>query len=137
MFKTLELPGGFAPLAPLPGLCPGPTGSLKRPPDPSPNNFAPPISNPWLRPWLYVHCLGFNLMFKPVCVLSPPPPTYMSYYLPYLNFNPALGFVGLVLPLLKPPPLPPLSPLSPPAFLLRAVPFFSPPPPTPPPPPSL
>ena len=40
MFKTLELPGGFAP---LPGLCPGPTGGLKRPPDPSPNNFAPPI----------------------------------------------------------------------------------------------
>ena len=23
---------------------------LKRPPDPSPNNFAPPISNSWLRP---------------------------------------------------------------------------------------
>ena len=51
MFKTLELPGGFAPLAPLPVLCPGPTGGLKRPPDPSPNNFAPPISNSWLRPW--------------------------------------------------------------------------------------
>ena len=32
------------PLAPLPGLCPGPTGCLKRPPDPSPNNFAPLIS---------------------------------------------------------------------------------------------
>ena len=25
MFKTLELPGGCAPLAPVPGLCPGPT----------------------------------------------------------------------------------------------------------------
>ena len=55
MFKTLELPGGFAPLAPLPGLCPGPTGGLKWPPDPSPNNFAPPISNSWLRPWGYFH----------------------------------------------------------------------------------
>ena len=42
MFKTLELPGGFAPLDPLPGLCPGPTGGLKQPPDPSPNDFAPP-----------------------------------------------------------------------------------------------
>ena len=51
MFKTLELPGGFAPLPPpLPGLCPGPTWGLKWPPDPSPNNFAPPISNSWLRP---------------------------------------------------------------------------------------
>ena len=26
---------------------------LKRPPDPSPNNFAPPISNSWLRPWCW------------------------------------------------------------------------------------
>ena len=51
MFKTLEFPGGIAPLAPLPGLCPGPTGGLKRSPDPSPDNFAPPISNSWLRPW--------------------------------------------------------------------------------------
>ena len=25
MFKTLELPGGFAPLAPVSGLCPGQT----------------------------------------------------------------------------------------------------------------
>ena len=48
--KTLELPGGFVPLAPLPGLCPGPTGGLTWPPDPSPNNFAPPIYNSWLRP---------------------------------------------------------------------------------------
>ena len=54
MFKTLELPAGFAPLAPLPGLCTGPTGGLKRPLDPSPNNFAPPISNSWLRPCISV-----------------------------------------------------------------------------------
>ena len=58
MFKTLELPGGFASLAPLPGLCPGPTGGLQRPPDPSPNNFAPPISNSWLRPWCIVGYFG-------------------------------------------------------------------------------
>ena len=50
MYKTLELPEGFALLTPLPGLCPGPTGGLKRPLFPSPNNFAPPISNSWLRP---------------------------------------------------------------------------------------
>ena len=37
MFKTLELPGG---------LCPGPTGGLKRPPDPSPNNFLIPGYGP-------------------------------------------------------------------------------------------
>ena len=36
-------------------LCPGPTGGLKRPPDPSPNNFAPPFlipgygPAPWIR----------------------------------------------------------------------------------------
>ena len=48
MFKTLELPGGK--LAPLPGLCPGPTGGLKRPPDPSPNNFAPPFLIPGYGP---------------------------------------------------------------------------------------
>ena len=28
--------GGFAPLNPLPGRCPGPAGGLERPPDPSP-----------------------------------------------------------------------------------------------------
>ena len=50
MFKTLELPGGFAPWAPLPGLCPGPTGGLKWPPDPSPNNFAPPFLIPGYGP---------------------------------------------------------------------------------------
>ena len=34
---------------------------LKRPPDPSPNNFAPPISNSWLRPCLRIintRCFG-------------------------------------------------------------------------------
>jgi hypothetical protein len=31
-----ELPGGKAPLVPLPGLCPGPTGGLQWPPDPLP-----------------------------------------------------------------------------------------------------
>ena len=50
MFKTLEFPGAFAPLAPLPGLCPAPAGSLKRPPDPSPNNFAPPFLIPGYGP---------------------------------------------------------------------------------------
>ena len=50
MFKTLELPGGFAPLTPLPGLFPGPPGGPKRPPDPSPNNFAPPPPIPGYGP---------------------------------------------------------------------------------------
>ena len=50
MFKILELPEGFAPLAPLPGLCPGHTWGLKRPPDPSPNNFAPPFLIPGYGP---------------------------------------------------------------------------------------
>ena len=35
--------GGFAPLDPLPGLCPGSAGGLKRPSDPSPIYFFPPI----------------------------------------------------------------------------------------------
>ena len=43
MFKTLELPGGFAPLDPLPGLCPGPTGGLKRPQTPRPIILHPPF----------------------------------------------------------------------------------------------
>ena len=34
-----ELPGGFAPLVPLPGLCPGPTEGLQWPPDPLPKLF--------------------------------------------------------------------------------------------------
>ena len=62
MFKTLEFPGGFAPLAPLPGLCPGPTGGRLRPPDPSPNNFAPPISNSWLRPWCCMLTFSLTLI---------------------------------------------------------------------------
>ena len=32
------------------GACVPPFGPYKRPPDPSPNNFAPPISKSWLRP---------------------------------------------------------------------------------------
>ena len=41
--------GGFAPLDPLLGLCPGPAGDLKRSPDPSPTHALP---NPksWIRP---------------------------------------------------------------------------------------
>ena len=54
MFETLELPGGCAPLAPLPGLCPGPTVGLKRPQDPSPNNFAPPFLIPGYGPADYL-----------------------------------------------------------------------------------
>ena len=42
VYLSLRASRGLCPLAPLPGLCPGPTGGLKRPPDPSPNNFAPP-----------------------------------------------------------------------------------------------
>ena len=44
--KNPRASGELCPPGPLPGLCSGPTGGLKRPPDPSPNNFAPPpISN--------------------------------------------------------------------------------------------
>ena len=32
--KMQELPGGFAPLVPLPGLCPGPAGDLGGPQTP-------------------------------------------------------------------------------------------------------
>ena len=39
--KPPELPGGLAPLSPLPGLCPGPAGDRMRSPDPSPTH-APP-----------------------------------------------------------------------------------------------
>ena len=63
MFKTLELPGGFAPLAPYQGFAldqsPGPTGGLKRPPDPSPNNFAPPFLIPGYGPGdIHMHKVG-------------------------------------------------------------------------------
>ena len=33
LLKSTSFRGGFAPLDPLPGLCSGPTGGLKRPPD--------------------------------------------------------------------------------------------------------
>ena len=68
MFKTLELPGGFVPLAPLPGLCPGPTGGLKRSPDPSPNNFAPPISNSGYGPADTLDCITFAYNYNINCI---------------------------------------------------------------------
>ena len=43
IIDKVELPGGFAPLAPLPGLCPGPTGGLKRPQTPRPIILHPPF----------------------------------------------------------------------------------------------
>ena len=42
--KPAELPGGLALLVPLPGLCLGPAGDLKRSPDPSPTH-APLTTN--------------------------------------------------------------------------------------------
>ena len=42
--------GGFVPLDPLLGLCPGPAGDLKRSPDPSPTH-APPNPKSLIRPW--------------------------------------------------------------------------------------
>ena len=47
MFKTLELPGGFAP---LPGLCPGPTGGLSGPQTPRPIILHPPFLIPGYGP---------------------------------------------------------------------------------------
>ena len=41
--------GGFVPLDPLLGLCPGPAGDLKKSPDPSPTH-APLIPNPGSAP---------------------------------------------------------------------------------------
>ena len=38
-----------ASLGPQPGLCPGPTGDLKRSPDPL-QNFIPPNVKSWIRP---------------------------------------------------------------------------------------
>jgi hypothetical protein len=44
--KPSELQGGFVPLCPLPGLCPGPTGDLK-----TPRLFTPPLTtNPGSAP---------------------------------------------------------------------------------------
>jgi len=48
--KPPELPGGFALLCPVPGLCSGPDGDLKQSPDPSPTH-APPNHKSWIRPW--------------------------------------------------------------------------------------
>ena len=49
--QTPELPGGFAPPpGPLPGLCLGPAGDLKRPPDPSPTHAPPLTTNPGSAP---------------------------------------------------------------------------------------
>jgi hypothetical protein len=48
--KPSELQGGFVPLGPLLGLCPGPAGDLKRSADPSPTH-APPNHKSWIRPW--------------------------------------------------------------------------------------
>ena len=50
MFKTQELPGGCAPLAPLPGLCPGPTGGLKWSQTPRPIILHPPFLIPGYGP---------------------------------------------------------------------------------------
>ena len=47
--KPPELPGDLAPLGPLPGLCLGPAGDLKRSPDPSPTH-APLTTNPGSAP---------------------------------------------------------------------------------------
>ena len=86
MFKTLELPGGFAP---LPGLCPAPTGGLKRPPDPSPNNFAPTIFNSWLRP-----C--FDTIIQKLT--NPPIRAYADFSQPFvLNVDANLDGLGTVL----------------------------------------
>ena len=48
--QTPRASRGIRPLGPLPGLCPGPAGDLKRPPDPSPT-YAPPLTtNPGSAP---------------------------------------------------------------------------------------
>ena len=58
MFKTLELPGGFAPLPPPPyqGFALDPLGALSDPPTPRPIILQPPppISNSWLRPCIII-----------------------------------------------------------------------------------
>ena len=41
--------GTLHPWGPLQGLCPGPTGALKRSPDSSPT-FVPPNTKSWIRP---------------------------------------------------------------------------------------
>jgi hypothetical protein len=49
--QTPRASGGLSPLGPLPGLCLGPAGDLKRSPDPSPTH-APPNHKSWIRPCL-------------------------------------------------------------------------------------
>ena len=57
--------GGLCPRDPLPGLCPGPAGNLKRSPDLSPT-FVPPNTKSWIHPWhqlfkvvwMITHCTG-------------------------------------------------------------------------------
>ena len=51
MFKTLELPGGFAPWPPYQGFALDPLGALSGPQTPRPIILHPPISNSWLRAW--------------------------------------------------------------------------------------
>ena len=48
---------------------------LKRPPDPSPNNFAPPISNSWLRPcwWQKIPNYFLNTIWSLLWVASGTP----------------------------------------------------------------
>ena len=48
--KPRSFRGELRPWCPLPGLCPGPTGDLKRSPDPS-QTFVPPNTKSWIRPW--------------------------------------------------------------------------------------
>mgnify|MGYP003690737237 CR=1 FL=1 len=60
MFKTLELPGGFAPLAPLLGLCPGPTGGLKRK-TPRPIILHPPFLIPGYGPGIFKKAISKSL----------------------------------------------------------------------------
>ena len=63
-----QLPGGFAPLAPLPGLSPGPTGALTAP-DPRPIILHPPFLIPGFGPATScVRVLVLVLVLVCVCV---------------------------------------------------------------------
>ena len=62
MFKTLELPGGFAPLAPYQGFALDPLGALSGSQTPRPIILHPPISNSWLRP-----CTGIEYSIGTYC----------------------------------------------------------------------
>ena len=50
MFKTLELPGGFAPLAPYQGFALDPLGALSAPQTPRPIILHPPFQIPGYGP---------------------------------------------------------------------------------------